>query len=330
MSSDEEHPKLHLEEYKVKLDPHDYGSADDGFDIQTFKKKFQIVPVRSDGNELEFDMIGVHPAVANAFRRIMISEVPSIAIEKVHIYNNTSIIQDEVLAHRLGLIPLKADPRLFEYKSEEADDAGTEHDTLEFELKVKCARRKDIKDSSNFDLIYKNHKVYSGQIKWIPRGKQAQLYTEQDVGCIHDDILISQMRPGHELDLKMYAVKGIGKDHAKFSPVATAFYRLLPQIKLNRQVSGKEAFLLQKCFSPGVIGIDENDTAYVKDARYDSCSRNVFRYPQLADAVKMSRVRDHFIFTIESVGALKPDLIFLEAVKELKKKCRRLIDEIET
>ena len=38
------------------------------------------------------------------------------AIEKVHIYNNTSIIQDEVLAHRLGLIPINADPRLFEYK----------------------------------------------------------------------------------------------------------------------------------------------------------------------------------------------------------------------
>ena len=40
------------------------------------------------------------------------------AIDKVFIYNNTSIIQDEVLAHRLGLIPILADPRLFEYRSE--------------------------------------------------------------------------------------------------------------------------------------------------------------------------------------------------------------------
>lgn len=60
-----------------------------------------------DSLEMEFDLIGVTPAVANAFRRIMISEVPSMAIEKVYIYNNTSIIQDEILAHRLGLIPLK-------------------------------------------------------------------------------------------------------------------------------------------------------------------------------------------------------------------------------
>jgi DNA-directed RNA polymerase I and III subunit RPAC1 len=39
------------------------------------------------------------------------------AIEKVYIANNTSVIQDEVLAHRLGLLPIKADPRLFDYKS---------------------------------------------------------------------------------------------------------------------------------------------------------------------------------------------------------------------
>jgi len=175
----------------------------------------------------------------------------------------------------------------------------------------------------------KNHKVYSGQIKWIPKGKQSNLYSENDVGPIHDDILISQMRPGHEFDLKLLAIKGVGKDHAKFSPVATAFYRLLPEIKLNREVSGKEAFLLQKCFSPGVIGIDDNDCAYVKDARYDTCSRNVYRYPQLADSVTLSRIRDHYIFNIESVGAMNPDVIFIEAVKVLKKKCRKFIEEIQ-
>ncbi|XP_055859173.1 DNA-directed RNA polymerases I and III subunit RPAC1 [Episyrphus balteatus] len=322
-------PRLYLDEHKLKQDPHDYGLADDEWNLETFKKKFQIVVVRYEGYELEFDMIGVHPGIANAFRRLMLSEVPSMAIEKVYIYNNTSIIQDEVLAHRLGLIPLRADPRLFEYKSEESEEFGTENDTLEFELKIKCTRRKDVKESANFDTIYKNHKIYSGQIKWVPKGKQATVHNESDIGPIHDDILISQMRPGHEFDLKLLAVKGIGKDHAKFSPVATAFYRLLPEIKLNRTISGKEAFLLQKCFSPGVIGIDDNDVAFVKDARYDTCSRNVYRYPQLAEAVTMSRIRDHYIFNVESVGALKPEVIFIEAVKELKKKCRKFIDEIE-
>ncbi|KAH8374319.1 DNA-directed RNA polymerases I and III subunit RPAC1 [Drosophila serrata] len=331
MSSPErDEPLLYMEEHRVKQDPHDYGLADEVFTMELFKNKMQIVIVKNDEDGLEFDLIGVYPAIANAFRRLMLSEVPSMAIEKVYIYNNTSIIQDEVLAHRMGLLPLRADPRLFAYRTEESPEAGTEQDTLEFELKVKCSRRRDAgKDQTNFDDIYKNHKVYSGHLKWLPKGKQAQIYTESAVGCIHEDILIAQLRPGHELDLRLVAVKGIGRDHAKFSPVATATYRLLPEIRLNREVSGKDAYLLQSCFSPGVIGINENECAYVKEARYDSCSRNVYRYPQLKDAVTLARVRDHYIFTVESVGALKPEVIFLEAVKVLKKKCRAFIDEIE-
>lgn len=277
-------------------------------------------------------MIGVQPAIANAFRRLMLSEVPSMAIDKVLIYNNTSIIQDEVLAHRLGLIPLKADSRLFEYKADDSDNTenGTEHDTLEFELKVKCTRKlKENVESASFDTLYKNHNIYSRQIKWIPKGKQSEVHKEIDIGPISDDILISKMRPGHEFDIRMIAIKGIGKDHAKFSPVSTATYRLLPEIELNRIVLGNDAKLLQKCFSPGVIGLNENDEAFVENARYDLCSRNVYRYPQLSDAVTMSRVRDHFIFNIETVGALKPRQIFIESVKLLKKKCRQFLDDLQ-
>ena len=63
-------------------------------------------------------MIGIDSSIANSFRRILLSEVPTMAIEKVHVYNNTSVIQDEVLAHRLGLIPLKANPKLFKFKTD--------------------------------------------------------------------------------------------------------------------------------------------------------------------------------------------------------------------
>lgn len=56
-------------------------------------------------------------------------------------------------------------------------------------------------------------------MKWHPIGNQASVHKEADIGPVHPDILISKMRPGHELDLHLIAVKGIGKDHAKFSPV---------------------------------------------------------------------------------------------------------------
>lgn len=101
------HPKVTLEEYKLKENAEDFGFSDDVFNINKFKASMKIKVEKSSELELEFDFIGVNPALANSFRRLMISEVPSMAIEKVYIYNNTSIIQDEILAHRLGLIPLK-------------------------------------------------------------------------------------------------------------------------------------------------------------------------------------------------------------------------------
>ena len=72
---------------------------------------------QSNELEMEFDLVGVDASIANAFRRILIAEVPTMAIETVFVFNNTSVIQDEVLAHRLGLIPIKADPERFGWQN---------------------------------------------------------------------------------------------------------------------------------------------------------------------------------------------------------------------
>ncbi|PVD26085.1 hypothetical protein C0Q70_13753 [Pomacea canaliculata] len=278
--------------------PGNYEGYDDAWDQKKFEKKFKVEIIKLQGDELEFDMIGVDAAIANAFRRILLAEVPSMAVEKVHVYNNTSIIQDEVLAHRLGLVPIRADPRLFEYKQPGQDDEGTEQDTLELHLKVRCTKNVKAQDTTDPNQMYVNHKVLTKQMEWIPKGNQVNL---GNIGPVHDDILLAKLRPGQEIDVRMFCVKGIGKDHAKFSPVATATYRLLPEIKLLREIEGESAERLQKCFSPGVIGLLHNKhtgskQAYVADARRDTCSREVFRHDDLKNAVKLTRVRDHFIY----------------------------------
>ncbi|XP_019870674.2 DNA-directed RNA polymerases I and III subunit RPAC1 [Aethina tumida] len=328
-------PRIILNEYKVTQNlPQRKTVIDELFDVKKFTEKFRIVIIRNENYEMEFDMIGIHPFLANTFRRLMLSDVPSMAIDKVHVLNNTSIIQDEVLAHRIGLIPLKADPRLFEYKSEDSAE-NTEHDSLEFELKIRCSNNKDqsTKNSSRTEDLYKNSNVCSSHIKWVPIGTQKERFKEIDVGPIHFNILIAKMRPGHELDLKLIATKSTGRDHAKFSPVATVFYRLLPDIKIIKEVEGEAAERLAKCFSPGVIAVRHEKgkkKAVVQNPRYDTGSRNVFRYDDLRDSVIMSKIQDHFIFTIESVGALQPEAIFRESIKILKNKCLHLLEELNS
>ena len=65
-----------------------------------------------------FVLTEVNPAFANGLRRAMLSDVPKMAIDYVDIYDNTSVLFDEMLALRLGLIPIKTDPDKFELQSE--------------------------------------------------------------------------------------------------------------------------------------------------------------------------------------------------------------------
>lgn len=233
-------------------------------------------------------MINIDAPIANAFRRILISEIPTIAIEKVHVFNNTSLLQDEFLAHRLGLIPIKIDPRLLEWDKPDVEECKK---SVIFQLKVRCGKGKV--DTSDVDRVDKN--VYTKYIKWVPLPGQETMFNPDDLPrSVHDDILIAKLSPGQELDLKLVCVKGIGQDHTKFSPVATASYRFLPKITLNRSISGDDAQILKKCFTDGVIEVEKNK-AVVKNPRLDLCSRNILRYEHLKDAVKMEMVDNHLI-----------------------------------
>lgn len=83
----------------------------DKVSLRSFIENCDIEILKSDSEEMIFDLVGVEPPLANALRRILIAEIPTMAIEKVNMWQNTSIIPDENLAHRMGLIPIKADPR---------------------------------------------------------------------------------------------------------------------------------------------------------------------------------------------------------------------------
>ena len=353
-----------------------------------FRSKFELnILEQPNENDLVFEIKGVDVSFANALRRIMIAEVPSVAIEKVYIFDNTSIIHDEVLAHRLGLVPINVDPRLL--TEVEDEDALTDENTLVFRLKVSCGRsradeerrerarkameeRRDqgsnaVSDDSvlgNDDLDqaaaeaaealhsvkhqaggetiadaietpgrpYTKH-VYSKSLEFVPQGTQEEQFPE-GVKMVHDDILLAKLRPGQAIELEAHARRGVGEDHAKFSPVATASYRLMCNVELVKPVYDDLADQLANLYEPGVFKVivcgPEDEAGRDREAvaiNPYACtmSRNYMRVPELKEAVKITRIPDHFIFSIESVGALKPGVVLAESLRILKAKCHKII-----
>lgn len=281
------------------------------------------------------------------------AEIPSLAIEFVFVHNNTSVIQDEVLAQRLGLIPLKGSVEginwmhWFRNPTEDDDSAPapepSDFNTIVLRLDAECTENRNADaDEKDPRKLYHNAHVYAKDISFHPVGRQDQFFTDDGaIQPVNPDILIAKLRPGQKIEMELHCVKGIGADHAKFSPVATATYRLLPDIKIERPIIGDDAKKFAKCFPKGVIGLQpitseeaarsgsgyENHAgelkAVVQDAFNDTVSRECLRHDEFQGKVKLGRVRDHFIFNVESTGQFESDVLFLESVKVLKLKCAR-------
>jgi len=337
----------------------------------------------TDPNELVFELKGVDVSFANALRRIMIAEVPTMAIEHVYMWNNTSVIHDEVLSHRMGLIPINVDPRLLEDVDDDYDASmATDRNTVVFRLGVTCGKDEASTDTGGKRHVSKDAKpavsnptrdsiggnkvvdgaaemastmhfggnvannvevphvpytkhVYSGDMHWMPQGDQAASFPD-GIRPVHEDILIAKLRPGQTIQLEAHARKGTGKDHAKFSPVATAAYRLMPKIELLSPVYDDLADELD-LYEPGVFkivpcpaGSGHVKQALVHNPYACTMSRNYMRNPILKDAVKITRDPQHFIFSIESVGMMPAAVVLAESLRVLKEKCQniiRLVDE---
>ncbi|CAD6587563.1 MAG: hypothetical protein CYPHOPRED_003966 [Cyphobasidiales sp. Tagirdzhanova-0007] len=248
-----------------------------GRDAAKFHERLQVNIGRLSHSEIEVDIIGIDTSIANAIRRVLLAEVPTVAVENVYIWNNTSLVQDEVLSQRLGLVPLRIDPHKVEFKL--AGDEPTDLNTIVFSMVVKCEQVGTAnKDERDPEKLYTNAHIHSSAFTWQPKGVQNEAFANDPPRPVYEDILLAKLRPNQEILLEMHCEKGIGKDHAKWSPVATASYRLLPTIVLTQPIESPLCQKFASCFPPGVVevaaGADGRDEVRIANVRKDTgCDR---------------------------------------------------------
>ncbi|VAI30683.1 unnamed protein product [Triticum turgidum subsp. durum] len=106
-------------------------------------QRFPRVRIRELKDEYaKFELKDTDASMANALRRVMIAEVPTVAIDLVEIESNSSVLNDEFIAHRLGLIPLTSSAAMSMRFSRDCDacdgDGSCEYCSVEFHLAARA------------------------------------------------------------------------------------------------------------------------------------------------------------------------------------------------
>ncbi|CAI9113188.1 OLC1v1013753C1 [Oldenlandia corymbosa var. corymbosa] len=272
--------------------------------------------------QCKFELRGTDASVANALRRVMIAEVPTIAIDLVEIEVNSSVLHDEFIAHRLGLIPLTSDRAMTMRSPRDCDacDGDGACDYCSVEIFLRAANRtgdRHILDVTSRDLISPDPSVQP--VDFSPELDNQQ----EDKG-----ITIVKLRPGQELRLRAIARKGTGKDHAKWSPAATVTFVQEPEIHINEEMMEKlsleEKKELAKSCPTRTFGVDEDTGRFlVVDPEAYNYDDGVLKKCEDWDLPGLIEIRpklDSFIFTVETTGAIKPHQLVLNALDILKQK----------
>lgn len=230
----------------------------------------------------------------NALRRIALAEVPSMAIAEVVMIENSSILQDEMIAHRLGLVPLKTD--LDNYNLPEECECKSEFGCGQCRVTL----------TLNAESNEGTRTVYSGEL----------VSENPDIVPVTDKVPLIKLAKGQKLKLEAYARLGKGKVHAKWQPVCVCAYKYYPKIDLPKEKCED----CQKC-----VDICPKKVLAMKGERVDVrellacnlCMDCVEACPKKDEGIKVGWEKNAFVMTLESTGALPPERVLQEATKIL-------------
>lgn len=237
----------------------------------------------------------------NSLRRIMLSELPKLAVEDVIIYDNTSALFDEIISHRLGLIPIPTDLSLLNFKD-------------------RCVCKG--KGCPNCTVRYTLSKEGEGNVL------SGDLQPSEKSWAIKEDkIPIVRLYGEQRLILEVEAVLGCGKDHAKWQSVQAPGYYMDTTVEFDKNKLEDVKKIIAK-LPDGTADI-KNDKIVLKDDTKLSALEAIIDKEKI-DFIKIKRDPTKITFSFETDGSLTAKDAIVESAKILEKKYNEFAKQLKS
>lgn len=251
----------------------------------------KVKTLEKSENKLVLQIDETSPEFANSIRRAIISLVPTLAIEKIEFTENSSTLYDEIVALRVGLIPLKTDLKTYNTREScTCKNKGCSKCTVKLTLKKQgpgVAYAEDLKSS------------------------------DPEIVPAHPKILIVTLDEGQSIAFKANAILGTGQNHTKWSP-GTTFYRYYPSVKITK--TGEKLKEAVKVCPKNVFAVKNSKLVVANERNCDLSLSCVEKFGEKNFIVKGDP--NKLIFTIESWGQLDPKVMWTKAIDIIEKEMK--------
>ena len=254
-------------------------------------------------NLIKLELSNYHKCLINALRRIVIAEIPTVAFKTspadysdISITSNTCSLHNEFIQHRLCLIPIHI-----------TDIDNFDKDRYEFSINI-------LNEGSNVLNVTSEHfqikDLYSGE--FLDREEVKKIFPPSEYG---EYILITKLKHnnGEELVFNGKACVGIGKENARWSPCCQSIIIN----KIDNEVAEEE---LNKILA-NMDNLNASEIEKLRKKFYNFDAERYFIKNNNGEACV-------FEFTIESIGVIKPEILFKKSLKILNNKLDELIENI--
>ncbi len=265
--------------------------------------------LKESEHKIVFLTEGISIEMINAIRRILLTEIPVMAIDEIIILKNDSPLYDEILSHRLGLIPLKTDLEAYKLPHE-CDCLG--YGCPLCQVSLTC----EITNTTNAPL-----EIYSGDLN----------SNDPKIVPVDPYIPIVNIDKNGKVIIEAYAILGFAKNHAKWQAVSNVAYRYYPIVEFdaNELKDSEEKKLIVKMCPEKLFELSNNDSLKLKEDYWKSCTLCMSCEKNSNGKIKVVPKKDTYIFSIESDGVLPFNVLIRKVFEIFNEKTDEFVLKLE-